>query len=245
MEITYDDNGMPLQVLYPNGRKVEYQYNSLNQRVYMGDSNNGFGVRYSYNEQDMLSGVRFAETNEVVAQYEYGQLGELIQRTLGNGAYSMYKYEPGSLRLLELSNYLPNGTLSSFFYYQYDRKGRVISQSTDTGNWTYTYDAAGQLISWTDPTEQTTTITYDSRGNRVVKTVAGDEVGYSVNDLNQYTSFGSTDSFEYDQNGNLMVKRTGAGIERYMFNAVGQLAETETTEKRLFVVFCFSNHLPL
>ena len=232
MEITYDDNGMPLQVRYPNGRRITYRYNSLNQRVYMGDSNNGFNVSYGYNRGDMLSEVRFADTGEILVQYEYGLLGELINRTLGNGAYSTYKYEDGSLRLLELANYFSNGTLSSMFSYQYDRKGRIISLSTITGNWTYTYDATGQLIGWTDPFNQTTTITYDSRGNRIVKRVGENETGYSVNNLNQYTAFNNTDTFEYDRNGNLREKNAGGMTERYTFNAFGQLIETETGDKR-------------
>lgn len=232
MEIIYDDNGMPLEVRYPNGRKITYRYNSLNQRVYMGDSNNGFGVNYSYNGEDRLSEVQLADTGEIVAQYEYGLLGELINRTLGNGAYSTYKYEDGSLRLMELTNYFPNGTLSSIFSYQYDRKGRIVSLSTITGNWMYTYDATGQLIGWNDPHNQTTTITYDSRGNRVVKRVGENEIGYSVNNLNQYTVFNNTDTFVYDRNGNLREKNAGGVTERYTFNAAGQLIGTETADKR-------------
>lgn len=232
MEITYDDSGLPLHVQYSHGHSVTYRYNSLNQRVYVGDSSTGFGVSFSYNGQDMLSEVKLEKTGEIVAQYEYGLSGELNRRILGSGAYTTYKYEDGSFRLLELSNHLPNGTLSTFFSYQYDKRGRVISLSTISGNWTYVYDAAEQLIGWTTPSGDTTSITYDSRGNRIVTTDRGDEKGYSVNNLNQYMTFSNTDTFTHDRNGNLKEKNAGEEVEQYTFNAVGQLIETATVDKR-------------
>ena len=232
MEIMYDNNGMPLQILYPNGHGIFYGYNDQNQRVYMAD-NFRFNITYHYDGKDRLSQIQHAESGEMVAQFEYSPLGELIQKTLGNGAYTTYSY--ASKRLSVLTNYFPDGTLSSRFVYEYDRKGRPIAMITATGSWTYTYDAQGQLTGWRNPDGDTTEHTYDGQGNRIVQTRNGNEFGYSVDSMNRYTIFNDTDTFVYDKNGNLAEKQSGGKREYFVFNAEGKLVETETTAKRYYI----------
>ena len=230
MEIIYSENGMPAKVLYPNGHTLSYGYNNKYQRVYMAD-NIGFNVTYHYDGKDRLTEIRQAQTGEVIVLFEYDTTGKVMQKSLGNGAYTLYGYQSGTRRLTELKNCFPNGTLSSMFLYNYDKKGRITSLSSSSGNWTYRYDAEGQLIQWRDPGGVITEYTYDSRGNRIAQTKNQREARYSVNIMNQYTVFDDTDSFMYDQNGNLKRKSAGGKTEHFVFDAEGKLAETETDDK--------------
>ena len=231
MQIVYNDDGAPLQVIYSSGRTITYGYNGANQRMYIAD-NNGYNVTYSYDGKSRLSEIRHASSGELVASFQYGSRGELIRKPLGNGAYSTYHYRGDSQRLSELRNYLPNGTLSSKYVYHYDRKGKITGMTSLSGNWTYMYDPAGQLIKWTSPSGGVTEYTYDSRGNRVVQTRNNHQEGYSVNNMNQYTMFNQSDIFTYDANGNLRQKNTGRSLENFIFNSEGKLTGTETPDRR-------------
>ena len=231
MQIVYNDDGAPLQVIYSSGRTITFGYNSANQRVYIAD-NSGYNVTYSYDGKSRLSEIRHASSGELVASFQYGLTGEVVRKLLGNGAYSTYHYQGNSQRLSELRNYLPNGTLSSRLIYRYDRKGKITGMTSLNGNRTYMYDAAGQLIKWTSTSSGVIEYTYDSRGNRVVQTRNNRQEGYSVNNMNQYTMFNESDTFTYDVNGNLRQKFTGGRTENFVFNPEGKLTETETPDRR-------------
>ena len=218
-------------MIYSSGHTITYGYNSANQRLYIAD-NRGYNVTYSYDGKSRLSEIRHASSGELVASFQYGLRGELIQKSLGNGAYSTYHYQGDSQRLSELKNYLPNGTLSSRLIYRYDRKGKIIGMTSHSGNWTYVYDSAGQLIKWTSPSDGITEYMYDSRGNRIVQTRNNHQEGYSVNKMNQYTMFNESDTFTYDANGNLRQKTTGSRLEKFVYNSEGKLTETETPDIR-------------
>ena len=231
MQIVYDDNGAPVQVAYSSGRILTYGYNSANQRVYVAD-NSGYNVTYSYDGKSRLSEIRHGSNGELVAAFEYGDRGAVIRKSLGNGAYTTYLYLGDTRHLSELRNYLPNGTLSSKFIYAYDRKGKITAMISISGNWTYTYDAIGQLIKWTSPNGDVTEFTYDSRGNRIAHTRNAQQAGYTTNSMNQYTVFNETDTFAYDPNGNLRQKNAGGRTENFVFNSEGKLTETETPDIR-------------
>ena len=231
VQIVYNDDGAPLQVIYSSGHTITYGYNSANQRLYVAD-NSGYNVTYSYDRKTRLSEIRHASSGELVASFQYDLRGELIQKSLGNGAYSTYHYHGNTQRLSELRNYLPNGALSSRFKYQYDRNGKITSLTSLSGNWTYMYDPAGQLIKWTSPSGGTTEYTYDSRGNRILQIRNNHQEGYSVNNMNQYTMFNQSDTFSYDANGNLRQKIVGGRLENFFFDSEGKLTGTETPDKR-------------
>ena len=231
VQIVYNDDGAPLQVIYSSGHTITYGYNSANQHLYIAD-NSGYNVTYSYDGMSRLSEIRHASSGQLVASFQYGLRGEIIQKLLGNGAYSTYHYRGKNQFLSELSNYLPDGTLSSKYIYHYDRKGKITGMTSLSGNWTYMYDAAGQLIKWTSPSGGVTEYTYDSRGNRIVQTRNSIQEGYSVNNMNQYTMFNESDTFAYDANGNLRRKSVGGKMDNFVFDSEGKLTETETPNRR-------------
>ena len=230
--IFYNTNGSPHQIVYSNGRTLTYGYNDENQRSFIAD-NNGYNVTYTYDGGDRLSEIRQASSGELVSRFEYNSRGRLSRKTLGNGAYTMYGYEEMSGLLTELRNYLPNGTLSSSFLYEYDSERKVRGISTHLGNNTYGYDASGQLVKWTDENGDISEYRYDSRGNRLVLRRNGREEGYSVNNMNQYMEYNGTETFLYDMNGNLREKGSSERRERFVFDAEGRLTRTETPDIRL------------
>lgn len=233
--ITYNDRGGPEQVSYPNGRTVHYGFNSDNQRSFTADSH-GYNVTYQYNQKKQLAAVMYTSTGRPVVQFEYNSRGLLSHKILGNGALSTFTYIDDTTDLSTVTNYNSNGTLSSYYSYDYDVKGRIMQISTSEGNWTFGYDPAGQMIEWTNPDGDVTTYSYDGRSNRVVMTENGRESGYETNSVNQYISFNQSDHFSYDANGNLIRKLSRGRNESFWYDAEGKLIQTEVPGKQ-----CVSN----
>ena len=174
-------------------------------------------------------------TADVLLKLEYNSQGMLSKRVLGNGAYSEYVLDPVNFKLLRMVNYFPNGSISSYFEYNYDRKGRVFHVNTTSGSWQYKYDAASQLIQSTGPQGKIVRYTYDKRKNRVqVSEEPGNNTLYATNEINQYTTAGNYD-IKYDMNGN-MVEKTNRDLQndtvKFKFSAEDILLQAETPNKR-------------
>lgn len=230
IQITYDANARPVEVRYSSGHTIYYGYNERNQRTYIAD-NSGYNITYIYDQFFRLAAIRNSRDYGLLCQFQYDN-GMLIRKTLGNGAYSTYVYDDAR-RLAQLLNYFSNGTISSANSYKYDHRGRVL-QMTDSSNqtWMYRYDSVGQLMGWTSSAGESIKFTYDRRGNRI-STSRGEAIErYSVNNINQYTSYNETDHFSYDLNGNLRLKVTPRGNKSYEFDSDGKLRNAETAEER-------------
>lgn len=225
VSITYNEKSLPTQVQYSSGYTLHYGYNRRGQRSFLAD-NRGYNISYFYDSQFRLIEVLTSSNNSLICQFDYVD-NVVTRKTLGNGAYSLFTYDSGLLTQLE--NYLPNQTLSSSNRYDYDHRGRVTKMTDSSGQtWTYRYDVSGQLTGWTSSSGESIRYTYDNRGNRVV-TERGESTGrYSVNEMNQYTSFNGTEQFSYDLNGNLVRKLTPTSAESFRYDAEGRLILTET-----------------
>ena len=231
VEIAYSVEGVPIKVSYPNGRQLTYGYNAKFQRVYIAD-NNGYNVSYHYNDRDQLAEIQQVDS-EWIVRFTYSVNGELTSKTYANGAYTRYEYDPEG-RLLMLKNFNHNGTLLSMFTYEYDQKGQIASVHTLRGNWSFSYDAVSQLTAWEDPDGEVTEVRYDSRGNRLSQISQGSTKVYSISNMNQYLSYGESDTFTYDMNGNLKQKTTYGRTESFTFDSEGRLTEVANPDKRFY-----------
>ena len=125
---------------------------------------------------------------------------------------------------MHLINYAPGGAINSRFDYTYNALGLETSEDTLDGDWTYTYDAEGELIhavfASTNPSvpSQNLAYTYDAMGNRVTTFVNSVTTAYTTNDMNEYTSVGGV-AHTYDVDGNLLTD----GTNSYSYNSLNQL----------------------
>ena len=152
----------------------------------------------------------------VVAVYEYGQHSQLVKKQLGNGMYTEYTYESGSLRLRHLRNFFSNGTLMSYYSYVYNELGYRVETETHEGTWKYRYDAIGQLIEWRSPfSDVYENVEYSSNLNRKSKQTVNEKSFYTTNSLYQYTKYGNSDNFTYNTNGYMLRKSKFVGTKVY------------------------------
>ena len=230
VSVVYNGKKLPIELRYSSGHTIYYGYTINGQRSYIAD-NHGYNISYIYDSQFRLIEVRNSNNSSLIAQFDYVD-GVVVRKTLGNGAYSNYTYGVGD-KPTQLDNYLPDGTLSSSNKYQYDLKGRVL-QITDSSDqsWAFNYDLAGRLSGWKSSNGEFVQYLYDNRGNRLRVLEGGSSGRYSVNRMNQYSSYNNSEEFFYDPNGNLVRKVTPMGTENYEYDAEGKLISTQTANDR-------------
>jgi len=226
--LAYDSQRLPVSVRYGDDIILIYTYNECGRRSSI-TSNTGYNCSYVYDSFCRLSKV-LEGSGSVVASYKYGQDSRIAKKQLSNGMYTEYTYENGTLRLLQLRNYFPNGTLASYYSYSYNERGHRVEthtlSHTHEGIWKYRYDALGQLIEWRSPFRDTyENIEYSSNLNRKSKQTATGKSFYATNSLYQYTQYGKSENFTYDLNGNLVRKSKHVGtrvsIEEFAYDQLG------------------------
>lgn len=138
----YDAFGRPTRILMPDGSETSVAYNGLTTVT-----TNGLG-----------------QTKTEVKN----ALGELMSVTDNLGFVVNYAYDPAG-NLASVTRNAGRGAIVTSM--GYDVVGRKTSQSDpDAGNWTYTYDAIGELLTQQDGGTQVTRSYYDGRGRVYKKT---------------------------------------------------------------------------
>lgn len=193
----YNDDGKRIKVTHPSGGQVTYDYTWRNQ----------------------VSTIT-ADDPPPMATYTYDKAGNRIGKTLENNTSVNYVYDdPGRLTTLDHQK----GAVSfAHFDYEYDTvNNRTARVETDAGapanRDAYNYDAIDQLTEVkynyapaSNTWDSKVTYSYDPAGNRAnVTNLSRDNrglsVGYTTNELNQYTLIGTT-TLSYDNNGNLAAQ---------------------------------------
>ncbi len=170
-------------------------------------------------------------------RYEYNKLGELTEVT-GPTEVKLFSYDAAGNQtrvLLKGRDGRPlngNGTLMA-----YDEAGdkttSVDPRGTTTGpasayTTTWSYDAAGNLLSTTKPGPQTTTYTYDKAGDQAsVTDPTGQKTTYSWDEktlTRTSTSPGGTTSEVYDPSGDLLRQGSPSAkrATTYVYDAAGR-----------------------
>ena len=222
----YDTADRMTKVTYPASRFLTITYDIAGHRTRMVDQD-GFTTNYTYDTVGRLSGLTDA-TNAAIVTYTYDLAGRLSRKDNGNGTYTTYEYAAAG-QLLHLINRAPNNSVNSRFDYTYDNQGRRVSMGTLDGDWTYSYDAIGQLTHAVFAStnlaiaNQDLVYNYDAVGNRTSTVINGVTTVYTTNALNQYTQVG-TAQYQYDADGNLFQITDAAAVTTYAYNSESRLA---------------------
>jgi RHS repeat-associated protein len=211
------------KITYPTGRSLEYTYQK-GQRTRIVDQS-GFTVNYSYDAAGRLDVLRDG-SNGVIVDYDYDPLGRLASETRGNFTVTLYAYDNAG-QLLEITHRAADATIQSQVIYTYDNLGRRSSAKTDGSLTTYGYDGVGRLTSVELPTGRVISYSYDAEGNRITSKDNGATANYTVNDLNEYVAFGSTNQ-TFDAAGNLVASSNPGGSTSYRYDAEGRLVSQIT-----------------
>ncbi|MCL2658737.1 MAG: DUF6531 domain-containing protein [Betaproteobacteria bacterium] len=204
--------------------------------------------QWTYTAQSLVSTQ--TEPNGAVTQYAYDPLGNLTQTTNALGHVTSYTYDDANRLTSETA---PNGLTTTYTYDARDRVltrsvdtqqttltytpyGQLQTLTLPSGLiLTYTYDAAQRLTGWSNNRGESGNYTLDGMGNRLSEQIndASGALAWStarsVNNINRLTQStlgpNQTDTFAYDQNGDLTTETNGLNQStRYGLDALRRVS---------------------
>ncbi|XP_053399789.1 uncharacterized protein LOC123558484 [Mercenaria mercenaria] len=234
----YDENGNLLRAENKNG-EIEFFYTKnnvktisypdvsinykYNEKGFLSNlsTNKDYFVHYDYNDLNKLTRVT-TKDDKVILTAEYNSMGKIVKKSLGNNITTTYSYDSVTGLLRNLTNFFKNGSVASYFIYDYSLHLRRVSVDTHEGKWKFRYDRAGQIVSMTDPKGSVTKYIYDNRKNRKMVSVHGFDYETEVNSMNQYRRYRNR-TYSYDKNGNMNF-RDGSTPEYFSFDEDNKLS---------------------
>lgn len=218
----YAGNEEPTEIHYPNGEIVKNKYDLIDRLL------------------------KVEKNDEVLSSRSYlGQTERLLQKTYGNGVVEKrYRIDSetwtegydNSRRPTEMEWLDEEGREILQQKMEYDREGNLIENALtpDYGRSAlYYYDKNRKLISYkygnySSAEEEVDLLgnaewEYDGVGNRRSESNDGEEIYYSIDDVNEYTDKNSV-SYQYNDGGQLVQeKMSGVFVAGYAWDAFGRM----------------------
>jgi RHS repeat-associated protein len=203
---SYDSNESLQSLTYPDGVELRMQPSSSNPplpgSMEVNGPNSCFGsITVEYTPENEVSSVRYPSGETVSYGYSDDRLTSVTDTTAGVSLTYVYGKNGNVKSLMD-------GTATETI--QYDQQDRLTSASGPWGSQSYTYDAAGNIL----------TLTNSSAKGSKSKTT------YAYNDVNELTSVNGS-SVTYNSNGDM----TSDGVWTYTYNAAGEMTQAYRSGK--------------
>ena len=246
-KVSYDERGNISSIEEESGNVLTYEYDALN-RVRASIDGNKNRTEFSYNDKDLLTGVKDAMGNTCryehtengklslfedfrgsITKLNYNEMNKIKDFTLPDGENFKMEYDLCQNLTKEI---YPDGGEVEYIYNAANLVEKKILQNK--GAYEYRYDANGNLISVTDPLGESEEYSYDER-NRLVyhknKSGAVTEYEYGKRSLKINNELG-TYTCNYDILGRIVLETDMLGnTKKYEYNELGQVSSVKTGEK--------------
>ena len=238
-KIAMDEAGRVSSVTDPYGKTVGYEWGRMGERTALIYPD-GKRAEYEYNNAMQLTAMKLMsnEAPEQIIRYRYDEAGRLTGKQFPGGSSTSYAY--GNLG--RVSEILHTGAdFSEHYIYGYDILGNKTSAAkertgiqADSGRYEYSYDEMNRLTGVMHDGQQLRSYSYDAFGNRRRKTEYTQNgkliTTYGYNTKNQLTTENSENgirNYSYDHRGNLLSVTSGEGVLRaYGFDAANQMSSS-------------------
>ena len=224
--MTYDEHHNILSHTGLDGKTVTMHYNDFGQLQSVTDQNNR-ETTYIYRADHTLQ--RIERNGLIVAEHSYDNIGRLASSKDATGLFLTYNYD--NLNHLTSVTY-PDGKKDEMEYssaqcprlrtkavyrsgltdkYKYTKEKKLgESLNSEGGVSSNNYDLNGNLITFTDPNNNTTSFSYDAK-NRLLAKIYNDgkSVSYLRNSsgaiIQRTNARGIVTKYYYDENNNLIT----------------------------------------
>ena len=213
----YDPVGNLVAITYPDGTEVSYEYDVNNNLVSVTDWGDRKTV-YTYDENNRVTGVIKPDGSVTVTEYDNaGRVISTVEKNASGVLITGFEYTYDILGRVSTEKYLDKNIQMCYTYDERSRVTQRVAVNYNTGETideTFTYDAAGNIISATDDCCDTDSFSYDANNRLTYHN--GMSVTYDA-DGNMTSAYhdGSRDSFRYDSTNRLIGTNTNA----YTYNA--------------------------
>ena len=247
-EWTYDGLARLETMVYPDGERLAYDYDSGGLLKNIVGEEDGFELQQNGVDQDgnpIFIQVARIWTYEYLRDRQYDEFLHLRYQEVGNGVKSEYTYDTDTQWLTRQQTLSPNRNVSDPAYfeiqdlnYTYDDVGNPLTYANDlpgpvsslfggATTQTYTYDGYDRIVSATGEWEQATRklrhysfeIEYDEHGN-VISKEQTDDIFNGRRDLEQRET---TYSFDREYEALAPHQATAVGRDTYHYDANGNL----------------------
>ena len=228
-QYSYDSEGNLVQVTDPLGGTYKYSYIVSGPMGSITDKNqNVANVVYFY---DLLVSEVIGCNQRISFSYDSASLTTYVTDHNQAGSNQTTRYEFGRNGQNYWFKKIAGNCCGFNREFEYDQQGNKIKDTDANGNThSYTYDAAGNLLTLTNPLNQTMAITYTQNFNRVA----------TIKDFK-----GNLYTLEYDGKGN-MIKLTEPDNNFYTgtYNSNGDLVSSSDAKGNVYSYEYDSNGNP-
>jgi RHS repeat-associated protein len=203
LRLSYDPVGRLLTAA--NGTdSLAWKYDAAGQVEWETSQKNGTKVSYSYDEDG--SRQTLSLNDAPFTSYGYDDAGRLTSITRGTNVFT-FEYDAANRRTRMR---YPNGVVTTYTYDQNSRLLTLKAQKDGTAITDFTY-------------------TYDAAGNRASKSQPGETEAYTYDVLSQLTGVNRTGAsprqwfYRYDAVGNRLSEQADSSVTRASHNALNQL----------------------
>ena len=216
---TRDGFGRITKMTDPSGKMINYAYNASGDLISVTDRAANT-TQFTYLAGHYLDTVIDPDGHVLVAN-SYDASGRLVGQADDDGNFTEYAHDvDNGTETVTRSD----GTIEILHY---ALNGKIDSVNKDGKQKTFTYDAAGNILTETDGLGHTRNFTWNANRQLTSETNGVGAVisyGYDANNqLNAITAQGKTVNFVYDANGNVTSTTDGNGatVQSFTYNAQG------------------------
>jgi RHS repeat-associated protein len=233
--------------IFSSNLKLQYDNSGRIISVAAGVQDNNYIYSHYKYTKDRLTKVQTnglqtlstsANDNATYDYYPDGRLKKITYPKLNDATLLTTDYVYNVIgRLTKITN-KKGSTVLSQYTYTYDANGNILTINDGTKTLTYKYDKLNRLIEALQPNGKLRTYQYDLRGNRIadvnnefVFNLKDTTFSYHVdNSLASVTKGSATTTMKYYANGLRAKKQTGTNATSYVYNLAGKLvAEAKGT----------------
>jgi RHS repeat-associated protein len=243
---TYTSEGKVATSVLPSGTSVTYAYNTDARTVTATDNNArttktyyddkarptqvtdqlGFNIYYTYGVEPLP--LTATDKRGHTTTFAYDSNGNMTSATYPNNKQITYTYDSNN-HVTQVSDgrYGSSPKITSFTY---DAAGNVLTKTEAGITVTTTYDDSGQPETATDGRGNTAVFEYDFAGNRTrEENGTGAATTYAYDTLGRLTqttdAAGKTKGYTYDNNNNVLTAVDAAGTTVNQYDADNQLTQ--------------------
>ena len=220
---TYDDVSRKLSetVSYGSftlGYSNAYTANGL-RKSFTGPD--GIPYEYTYDDNNRLSSIAVPGQGQIT--WHAYQWNSPTHVTVPGGNAADYSYDP-LMRVKSITAVDPGQLALMSRQYQYSSAGNITAKDTEHGDYAYQYDPMYRLAGASNPVMAAEAYQYDRLGNRTNSLATGGSWNYNLN--NELLS-NDSETFAYDDNGNMTSKTTATAVVHYIYDVADRLARVE------------------